>query len=88
MVEFGKEPESSKDDDNFEFNPNLTNLNPANNETIEAEHRMEAFVESQYSKQTFTNPSTGRPNQVLSCRQCNHSTQILGNMKTHVRAHF
>ena len=88
MVEFGKEPESSKDDDNFEFNPNLTNLNPANNEIIEVEHRMGAFLESQYSKQNFINPTTGRLNQVLSCQQCNHTTQILGNMKIHIRGHF
>ena len=63
----GEEPEPIFEDNNVEYNPVLTNFNP-DNEIIEAEQRMGTYLESQYSRSTFINPSTGRTNQILVCR--------------------
>ena len=76
---------------NLQNNNILTNLNPVNQEqeVVQTEQRLAAGQETLYFKKSkFTNPSTGRDNQILSCLKCDYTTSILGNMKTHIRFHF
>ena len=54
---------------------------------IVAEQSMQTYLQAEYSRHFFVNPGTGRTNQILVCRQCNHSTQILCNMKHHLSCH-
>ena len=57
----------------FYQNENLTDLNPINS-MINPEMPLEAAIEALIYKSSFVNPHTGRNNQVLICKQCNHST--------------
>ena len=39
-------------------------------EENESEYSQEVDIEAQYYRSTYTNPNTGRENQILNCRLC------------------